>query len=90
MAFGRVKALASIALLGFVLGAATNLVFSWIATNNFLKTTALSLPIPTPAVKITAVPVPVLDMLIAPWFLSGLAGSGKRGLRRPTTVLILY
>ncbi len=62
MAFGRTKLLLSFALLGFLVGSATYLVFNWIITNS--------------AIGIVYVyPTPILEVISAPWFLSGIAGS---------------
>ncbi|MFQ6075196.1 MAG: hypothetical protein ACE5Z5_03525 [Candidatus Bathyarchaeia archaeon] len=58
---GRVKVLSLFALLGFVIGSVGYFVLSWIADHSIF------------IVSVSA--VPLLDILTAPWFLSGLAGS---------------
>ena len=62
MAFGRTKLLLSFALLGFLVGSATYLVFNWIITNSAIGI-------------IYIYPTPILEVISAPWFMSGIAGS---------------
>lgn len=58
---GRVRVLSLFALLGFVVGSVGYSVLSWIASHSVF------------VVSVSA--VPLLDILTAPWFLSGLASS---------------
>jgi len=57
----RFKMLASLAVLGFAIGVVTYLTFNWLAT-------FVTFPV-------AAIPIYIPRILIAPWFLSGLAGS---------------
>jgi len=59
MSFGRTKLLLSFALFGFLIGAATYFVFDWLIIHS-----ALGIQ-----------PIPILEVVSAPWFLSGIAGS---------------
>ena len=56
---GRTKILTIFALLGFVIGTTAYFVFNWFITHNLIKITA----------------IPVIDILLSPWFISGLAGA---------------
>ena len=62
MAFGRTKLLFSFALLGFLVGSVTYLVFNWIITNSAIGI-------------IYIYPTPISEIISAPWFMSGAAGS---------------
>jgi len=59
MSFGRTKLLLTFALAGYLIGAVAYVAFDWIFVNA--------------AVGIQ--PVPILAILTAPWFLSGIAGA---------------
>ena len=59
MSFGRTKLLLSFAILGYFIGMAAYFVFDWILTN----------------LSIGIQPVPILAIISAPWFISGIAGS---------------
>lgn len=59
MAFGRSKLMFSIGAFGFLLGTAAYFVFNWFATNNMIIVTS----------------IPIADVIFAPWFISGIAGS---------------
>ncbi len=56
---GRTKILTIFALLGFVIGTTAYFVFNWFVTHNLIKITAIS----------------ILDILVSPWFVSGLVGA---------------
>ena len=56
---GRTKILTIFALIGFVIGTTAYFVFNWFVTHNLIKITAIS----------------VVDILLSPWFISGLAGA---------------
>jgi hypothetical protein len=56
---GRTKILTIFALLGFVIGTTAYFVFNWFVTHNLIKITAIS----------------IIDILLSPWFVSGLAGA---------------
>ena len=59
MSFGRTKLFLSFAIFGFLIGTATYFVFDWIFAN----------------AAIGIQPVPILEVISAPWFISGIAGS---------------
>jgi len=59
MSFDKTKLLLSFALLGFLIGSTTYYAFNWLIVSN----------------TIGILPVPIVDILLAPWFLSGIAGS---------------
>jgi multisubunit Na+/H+ antiporter MnhE subunit len=59
MAFGKTKILTSFAVFGFCIGAIVYMIVNWITTNNLLRFT----------------PIPVMEILLAPWFISGTAGA---------------
>lgn len=59
MAFGKPKLMLSIGFFGFLLGTAAYFAFNWFATNNMIIVTS----------------VPIADVIFAPWFISGIAGS---------------
>ena len=59
MAFGKNKLLLSFALIGFLVGSVAYFVFDWLIINS----------------NIALQPVPILEIISAPWFLSGIAGS---------------
>lgn len=56
---GRTKILTIFALFGFIIGTTAYFVFNWFVTHNLIKITAIS----------------VIDILLSPWFISGLAGA---------------
>jgi hypothetical protein len=56
---GRTKILTIFALLGFVIGTTAYFFFNWFVTHNLIKITAIS----------------IIDILLSPWFVSGLAGA---------------
>jgi hypothetical protein len=56
---GRTKILTIFALLGFVIGTTAYFVFNWFVTHNLIKITAIS----------------IIDILLSPWFVSGMAGA---------------
>ena len=56
---GRTKILTIFALLGFVIGTTAYFVFNWFVTHNLIKITAIS----------------IIDILLSPWFVSGLVGA---------------
>lgn len=58
---GRVKVLSIFALLGFVVGSVGYFAIDWIATHHIFVVSVST--------------VPLWEVLVAPWFLSGLAGS---------------
>jgi len=59
MAFGKTKILMTFALFGFFIGAIAYLIVSWFTTNNLLRFT----------------PIPIMELILAPWFISGTAGA---------------
>ena len=59
MAFGRTKLLLSFALFGFLLGTVTYFVFDLLIIKSIVGLR----------------PVPIVEIISAPWFLSGIAGS---------------
>jgi len=59
MEFGRTKLLLAFALLGFFIGTFAYYIFDWVVLNASLKIQ----------------PVPILEILTAPWFISGIVGS---------------
>jgi len=59
MAFGLSKIMLSISIFGFILGTAAYFVFNWFVTNNIIFVTY----------------VPVISIVFAPWFISGIAGA---------------
>ena len=59
MSMGRTKLLLAFALFGFLIGSAAYFLFDWILTNT----------------TIGIRPVPILAIITAPWFISGIAGS---------------
>ncbi len=59
MSSGLSKIMLSIGIFGFVLGTAAYFVFNWFVTSNVVVVTS----------------VPVVNVLFAPWFISGIAGS---------------
>ena len=59
MSFDRTKLLLSFALFGFLIGATVYVVFDWLIINS--------------AIGINA--VPIVEVILTPWFLSGIAGS---------------
>ena len=60
MSFDRTKLLLSFALFGFLIGATVYVVFDWLIINSAIG---------------IQLQVPILVVLITPWFLSGVAGS---------------
>ena len=59
MAFGRSKLMFSIGAFGFLLGTAAYFIFNWLAMNNIIIVTS----------------VPIANVILSPWFISGIAGS---------------
>ena len=59
MSFDKTKLLLSFAILGFLIGSTTYYAFNWLIISN----------------AIGILPIPILDIIYAPWFLSGIAGS---------------
>ena len=59
MSFGKTKLFVSFALLGFLIGSAAYYVFDWVLAN----------------LSIVLWPIPILEIITAPWFISGIAGS---------------
>ena len=59
MSFGKTKLLLSFAILGYLIGATAYFAFDWI-----LAHTAIGIQ-----------PFPIMTVLTAPWFISGIAGA---------------
>jgi hypothetical protein len=57
--YGRTKIFTIFALFGFFIGTAAYFIFNWFVTNNLIKLTSIS----------------VIDILLSPWFISGVAGA---------------
>ena len=59
MFYGRTKIFTIFAIFGFFIGTAAYLIFNWLVTNNLINLTSIS----------------VNDILLSPWFVSGVAGA---------------
>jgi hypothetical protein len=60
MSLGRSKIMISFAALGFIIGTAAYILFNWLFNQGF------------PTINL----VPLADVFLSPWFLSGMAGAG--------------
>lgn len=59
MAFGRTKILTTFAFFGFFIGTASYFIFNWFVTNDLIR----------------IMPLSILDILLSPWFISGVTGA---------------
>ncbi len=59
MAFGKTKILTTFALFGFFIGTASYFIYNWFVTNNLITIASIS----------------VQDILLSPWFISGILGA---------------